>query len=89
MKASVGMAPLAHSAECSLANVDCAMYEAKKSGRDRFATWIGGVLIQRNPQGQVTHYWMCAVAGIAASVVAYWLAQRVKMHTIEPQAPAA
>ena len=46
------------------------------------ATWIGGLLIQRNPQGQVTHYWMCAVAGIVASIVAFLLSQRVKVHKL-------
>ncbi len=45
------------------------------------ATWLGGVLIQRNVQGEVTHYWLCAVAAVAASLLAYVLAQRVKMHT--------
>jgi len=47
------------------------------------ATWLGGLLIQRNAQGQVTHYWLCAVAAVAASLLAYMLAQRVKMHTAE------
>lgn len=47
------------------------------------ATWLGGLLIQRNAQGQVTHYWLCAVAAVAASLLAYVLAQRVKMHTAE------
>ena len=45
------------------------------------ATWLGGVLIQRNVQGEVTHYWLCAVAAVSASLLAYVLAQRVKMHT--------
>ena len=57
------------------------------------ATWLGGLLIQRGPQGQVTHYWLCALAGVTASVVAYWLAERVKMHTIDlpadPSSPVA
>ena len=48
------------------------------------ATWIGGLLIQRNAQGEVTHYWLCALAGVAASLLAFMLAQRVKMHTSEP-----
>ena len=48
------------------------------------ATWIGGLLIQRNAQGEVTHYWLCALAGVAASLLAFMLAQQVKMHTSEP-----
>lgn len=47
------------------------------------ATWVGGLLIQRNAQGQVTHYWLCAAVAVAASLLAYVLSQRVKMHTAE------
>jgi predicted MFS family arabinose efflux permease len=47
------------------------------------ASWVGGLLIQRNAQGQVTHYWMCAVVGVVASVLAFYLAQHVKVHTAE------
>ncbi len=84
-----GMAFLTSAAQPQFRGAFMSLNGAVQSLSIGIATWIGGVLIQRNPQGQVTHYWMCAVAGIAASVVAYWLAQRVKMHTVEPQAPAA
>ena len=84
-----GMAFLTSAAQPQFRGAFMSLNGAVQSLSIGLATWIGGVLIQRNPQGQVTHYWMCAVAGIAASVVAYWLAQHVKMHTIEPQAPAA
>ena len=84
-----GMAFLTSAAQPQFRGAFMSLNGAVQSLSIGIATWIGGVLIQRNPQGQVTHYWMCAVAGIAASVVAYWLAQRVKIHTIEPQAPAA
>jgi predicted MFS family arabinose efflux permease len=52
------------------------------------ASWVGGLLIQRNDQGQVTHYWLSAVVGVVASVLAFYLAQHVKVHTAEPS-PAA
>ena len=84
-----GMAFLTSAAQPQFRGAFMSLNGAVQSLTIVIATRIGGVLIQRNPQGQVTHYWMCAVAGIAASVVAYWLAQRVKMHTVEPQAPAA
>jgi predicted MFS family arabinose efflux permease len=44
------------------------------------ASWVGGLLIQRDAQGQVTHYWQCAVVAALASLGAYFLASRVKMH---------
>ena len=47
------------------------------------ASWVGGLLIQRDAQGQVTHYWLCAVVGVAASLLAYGLAKHVKVHTAE------
>jgi predicted MFS family arabinose efflux permease len=50
------------------------------------ASWVGGLLIQRDAQGQVTHYWLCAVVGVVASVLAYYLAQHVKVHTAEQAA---
>ena len=48
------------------------------------ASWVGGLLIQRNELGQVTHYWLCAVVGVLASLIAYALASHVKVHTAEP-----
>ena len=48
--------------------------------------WVGGLLIQRDAQGQVTHYWLCAVVGVVASLLAYYLAKHVKVHTAEQAA---
>jgi len=44
------------------------------------ASWVGGMLLQSEPSGQVTHYWQCAVVAALASLGAYFLASRVKMH---------
>ena len=84
-----GMALLTSAAQPQFRGAFMSLNGAVQSMSIGTATWVGGLLIQRSPQGQVTHYWLCALAGVAASVVAYWLAQRVKMHTAEPHATAA
>jgi predicted MFS family arabinose efflux permease len=44
------------------------------------AAWVGGLLLQREPSGHVTHYWMCAVIAAAASLLAFHLAKKIDMH---------
>jgi predicted MFS family arabinose efflux permease len=44
------------------------------------ASWVGGMLLQREASGEVTHYWLCAGVAALASLGAYFLASRVKMH---------
>jgi len=44
------------------------------------ASWVGGMLLQREASGEVTQYWLCAVIAALASLGAYFLANRVKMH---------
>jgi predicted MFS family arabinose efflux permease len=84
-----GMALLTSAAQPQFRGTFMSLNGAVQSVSMGLATWLGGLLIQRNAQGQVTHYWLCALAAVAASLFAYALAQRVKMHTAEgPQAPA-
>ena len=67
--------------DVTVCDINPAMLEV---GRDRAVD--RGLLIQRDAQGQVTHYWLCAVVGVVASVLAYYLAQHVKVHTAEQAA---
>lgn len=84
-----GMAFLTSAAQPQFRGAFMSLNGAVQSVSIGLATWLGGLLIQRSPQGQVTHYWLCALAGVTASVVAYWLAERVKMHTIDLPADAS
>jgi MFS family permease len=84
-----GMALLTSAAQPQFRGAFMSLNGAVQSMSIGLATWIGGLLIQRNPQGQVTHYWLCALVGVSASLLAYALAQRVKMHTSEPGHVAA
>jgi predicted MFS family arabinose efflux permease len=79
-----GMALLTSAAQPQFRGAFMSLNGAVQSMSIGMATWIGGLLIQRNAQGEVTHYWLCALAGVAASLLAFTLAQRVKMHTSEP-----
>lgn len=78
-----GMALLTSAAQPQFRGTFMSLNGAVQSVSMGLATWLGGLLIQRNAQGQVTHYWLCAVAAVVASLLAYGLAQRVKMHTAE------
>jgi predicted MFS family arabinose efflux permease len=79
-----GMALLTSAAVPQFRGTFMALNGAVQSVSIGLASWVGGMLIQRNDQGQVTHYWLCALAGMAASLLAYRLASRVKVHTAEP-----
>jgi predicted MFS family arabinose efflux permease len=79
-----GMALLTSAAVPQFRGTFMALNGAVQSVSIGLASWVGGMLIQRNAQGQVTHYWLCALAGIAASLLAHQLASRVKVHTAEP-----
>ena len=78
-----GMALLTSAAQAQFRGTFMSLNGAVQSVSMGLATWAGGLLIQRNAQGQVTHYWLCALLAVLASFVAYLLAQRVKLHTAE------
>ena len=79
-----GMALLTSAAQPQFRGAFMSLNGAVQSLSIGLATWIGGLLIQRNALGEVTHYWLCALAAVLASLVAFMLAQKVKMHTSEP-----
>ncbi|HYF41249.1 MAG TPA: MFS transporter [Ramlibacter sp.] len=49
------------------------------------ASLVGGLLIDRGPQGQVRGYWLAALVGAVMSLAAVWLAGRLRLP---PAAPA-
>ena len=78
-----GMALLTSAAQSQFRGTFMSLNGAVQSVSMGLATWLGGMLIQRNALGEVTHYWLCAATAVAASLLAYALAQRVKLHTAE------
>ena len=81
-----GMALLTSAAVPQFRGTFMSLNGAVQSVSIGLASWVGGLLIQRDAQGQVTHYWLCAVVSVAASVLAFYLARHVKVHTAEQDA---
>jgi predicted MFS family arabinose efflux permease len=75
-----GMALLTSAANPKFRGTFLSLNGAVQSFAMGTAAWIGGMLLQREPSGHVTHYWLCAVVASLASLMAVYLAARVRMH---------
>jgi predicted MFS family arabinose efflux permease len=75
-----GMALLTSAANPKFRGTFMSLNGAVQSFAMGVAAWVGGMLLQNEPSGQVTHYWLCAVVASCASLLAYVLAKRVSMH---------
>lgn len=76
-----GMALLTSAANPKFRGTFLALNGAVQSFAMGVAAWIGGLLLQRQPGGHVTHYWLCAVVAACVSLLAFQLAKHVDMHT--------
>ena len=79
-----GMALLTSAAQPQWRGTFMSLNSAVQSVSIGLASWLGGVLIQRDANGLVTHFWLCAVVGIAVTLLAFTLSRRVEMHTSPP-----
>ena len=75
-----GMALLTSAANPKFRGTFMSLNGAVQSFSMGVAAWVGGMLLQNEANGQVTHYWLCAVVATCASLLAYVLAKRVSMH---------
>jgi len=75
-----GMALLTSAANPKFRGTFMSLNGAVQSFSMGIASWVGGMLLQSEPSGQVTHFWLCAVVASFASLLAYQLAKRVAMH---------
>lgn len=75
-----GMALLTSAANPKFRGTFMSLNGAVQSFSMGVAAWVGGLLLQREPGGHVTHYWLCAIVATCASLLAYQLAKRVSMH---------
>ena len=76
-----GMALLTSAAQPSFRGAFMSLNGAVQSVSIGVATWVGGLLIQRDAQGHVSHYFLCAMVGAVATLLAFVLSKRVQMHT--------
>jgi predicted MFS family arabinose efflux permease len=61
-----GMALLTSAANPKFRGTFMSLNGAVQSFSMGIASWVGGMLLQREPSGQVTHYWLCAVVAALA-----------------------
>lgn len=85
-----GMALVTGAAAPALRGTFMALNASVQSAAMGLASLVGGLIIGRDAQGQLTHYWVCAVLGGLASLAALALSRRVRVHTATavPGAPA-
>ena len=74
------MAILTSAANPQLRGTFMTLNAAVQSASMGTATFVGGLLIGRDAQGRVEHYWMAAVVGTVASVLALWMAGKLKLY---------
>jgi predicted MFS family arabinose efflux permease len=75
-----GMALVSAAVEPRLRGTFMTLNSAVQSGAMGLAAVVGGLIIGRDAQGQLTHYWMAGLIGVLASVATVWLAGRVRLH---------
>jgi hypothetical protein len=75
-----GMALLTSAANPKFRGTFMSLNGAVQSFSMGIASWVGGLLLQSEPSGQVTHYWLCAVVATCASLLAYVLSKKVSLH---------
>lgn len=82
-----GMAIVTSAAQPRLRGTFMTLNASVQSAAMGVASFIGGQLIGRDAQGMVTHYWVAALVGVGASVLAIWLAPRLVLHGAPAAAP--
>jgi predicted MFS family arabinose efflux permease len=48
------------------------------------AAFVGGLIISRDAQGMVLHYWGNALVGVAASLLTWWLVGKLRLEWNPP-----
>jgi predicted MFS family arabinose efflux permease len=80
-----GMAILTSAANPQLRGTFMTLNASVQSAAMGVAAFIGGLLISRDAQGLVQHYWMAAAVGVATSILSILIAGKLKLYG----APAA
>ena len=75
-----GMALITSAANPKLRGTFMALNSSVQSAAMGVASFIGGLVISRDAQGLVQNFWISALLGIAASVMALLLVSRLKLY---------
>ena len=78
-----GMALVSSAANPALRGTFMTLNSSAQSAAMGCAAFVGGMLIGRNAEGHIEHYWMTAVVGTVASLASVWLAGRLTLHTVQ------
>lgn len=75
-----GMALVSSAADPRWRGTFMTLNSAVQSGAMGLAALVGGMVIGRDAQGHLTHYWVAGLMGAALSLLTIWLSQRVHLH---------
>jgi predicted MFS family arabinose efflux permease len=75
-----GMALISSAVEPRLRGTFMTINSAVQSASMGLAALVGGAIIGRDAQGQLTHYWVAGMIGVSASLASVWLAGVVRVH---------
>jgi predicted MFS family arabinose efflux permease len=75
-----GMAIVTSAADPQLRGTFMTLNASVQSAAMGLAAFVGGLIIQRDPQGMVQNYWMAAVVGSCASLASLWMAGKLTLH---------
>lgn len=79
-----GMALISGTAQPHLRGTFMTLNASVQSAALGLASFTGGLLIGRTPQGQVRGYWMAALVGAGLSLAAVWMAGRLRVPAAAP-----
>lgn len=74
-----GMAMISSAAQPRLRGTFMTLNAAVHSASMGLAALVGGLVIGRDDQGQITHYWVAGLLGVVASLLSVWLAGRLRL----------
>ncbi|MFM8692014.1 MAG: MFS transporter [Limnohabitans sp.] len=75
-----GMALVSSAADPRWRGTFMTLNSAVQSASMGLAALVGGLLIGRDAQGQITHYWVAGGLGAFLSLLTLWLSHRVQLH---------
>ena len=75
-----GMAMISSAVEPRLRGTFMTLNSAVQSASMGLAALVGGLIIGRDAQGQLSFYWLAGLLGVVASLLSVWLAGRLRLH---------
>jgi predicted MFS family arabinose efflux permease len=74
------MAIVTSAAEPAVRGTFMAFHSSVQSAAMGAGTVVGGLILARDAQGQLQHYWMAAVVGVAAALASIVVVRSLHLH---------